>query len=693
MATTQSNRTFAVASPLGKDALLFRELSGSEQVSGLFELRYELLSERGDLDADKILGQGLTLSYRLLAGATRYLHGIVTEFSQTGYLQRYHRYRAVVRPWLWLLTRTADCRSFQGKSVPEIFEQVVKQYGFSDYKLKLQSSYQPLNYCVQYRETDFNFLSRLLEHEGIHYYFEHSDGRHVIVLADDPSAHQAVGGYDRVSYLPPGSEPSMRTSEHLYEWSATKRVQPGAYATGDFDFEAPRNSLAANASTSRQYAHSDFEIFDYPGDLDTLEAGESKRIAKVRLDELQAGYLVAHGQGDVAGLAPGFKFALADYPRSDLNIEYLVLAAQYSMSSDVYTSEGGGSAAGEGDSCSIAVQAIDARTAYRPPRVTPKPLIHGAQTAIVVGEGSAGGTEQIYTDKYGRVKVQFHWDRYAKGDQNSSCWVRVAQVWAGKQWGALHLPRVGHEVLVEFLEGDPDRPIVTGRVYNADNMPPYALPDNATQSGIKSRSSEDGAADDFNEIRFEDKKGSELVYLHAQKDFNTVVEHDRSLAIGHDETASVGNDRHSKVGNDETCDVSQDHETTIGRNEKRSVGQDRSTTVSGNDTLSVGKDESRSIGQRYVLTAGDEISLETGASRLVMKSDGTIELQGTSITIDASQSLKQTAGDSVEVDGMQVKLSGTTIGVQGTQTSVEGTLLDLKASAVASLNGALTKIG
>jgi type VI secretion system secreted protein VgrG len=685
MAISLDNRTLQLQTPLGKDVLLPERIEILERLSQPFQWNLALLSESGELNSDDILGKDVTLSYKLPTGhGTRYFNGFVTEFSQSGYRKRLHEYRATARPWLWFLTRTADCRIFQHKSVPAIFEQVVKHYGFTGYRLKLSGNHPAWDYCVQYRETDFNFISRLLEQEGIHYFFEHSAGRHVMVLCDDSTTLGTVTDYAEVPYFSSDAG-AASPRDHFDDWSVSRSVQPGVYVTSDFDFEAPRKSLLARATTKRKYARGDFEMFDFPAESPTLQAKETEQIAKLRLEELQSGYMVAQGHGDVAGVAPGWRFKLTEHPRKDMNINYLVTGARYVL--DAPSVDAGSSSDGIEFVCNV--EAIDARTAYRPPRVTPKPVIQGSQSAMVVGKSGV----EIDTDKYGRVRVQFPWDRYGNSDENSSCWIRVAQVWAGKNWGSIHTPRIGEEVLVSFLEGDPDRPIITGRVYNADAMPPYDLPANATQYGIKTRSSQGGSSDNFNEIRFEDKKGAEHLHIHAEKDLSVEVENDRSVTVQHDETVKIDHDRKSSIGNNETCDVSKDHETTIGQNEKRSVGQDRKSSISGKDELTVGKDATSDIAQKYILTAGQEITLQTGASKLVMKSDGTIQLQGVNIKIEGSQSIANEAGSQVTVKGMQIQVSGTTVEVKGTKTSVEGTLLDLNASGIATLKGGLTKIG
>ena len=687
MAISLEHRSLQFVTPLGHDALLPERIDMVEGLGRPFQWTLDLLSENGNLNGDNLLGKDVTLAFTLPhSGATRYFNGYVTEFGQTGYRQRVHEYRAIVRPWLWFLTRAANCRIFQEQTIPQIFEAVVKAHGFTDYRLKLSDSHKQWSYCVQYRETDFNFVSRLLEQEGIYYYFEHSEGRHVLVLCDDSTTAAAMPGYRKVPFFPDDGTGLGTPGDHFFGWSVTRSVQPGIYSTSDFNFETPSTSLAAKQEAQHKHARSSFEMFDYPSVGTDVQAHDTGQAAKLRLQELQAQYLTARGHGDVAGLAPGFLFALTDHPRGDINTDYLVTGMTLSVRPATVTSGNNPF----GNEVSVSIEAIESRTPYRPPRLTPKPVVQGAQSAMVTGKSGA----EIDTDKYGRVHVHFPWDRDGKHDQTSSCWVRVAQAAAGKNWGAIHIPRVGEEVLVSFLEGDPDRPIITGRVYNADFMPPYALPDNATQSGFKTHSSKDGSADNFNEIRFEDKKGSEEIYVHAEKNLTVVIEHDRSKTVQNDETVDIQHDRKSKVGNDETCEVAKDHATTIGNEEKRSVAKNRTTTVGSSDKLSVSQDATTDIGQKLVVTAGQQITLQTGASSLVMKSDGTIEIQGVTIKITGHQGISQQANQSVEIKAMQVSVSGTTLDLKGdAKAALGGAMVDVNASAIASLKGALTKIG
>ncbi len=694
MATTQTNRKVQITTPFGKDALLVSRFSGSEQMSSLFQFNIELFSEKGDLAVDDILGKDVTIRYEPPKGAKRFFHGFVTEFSQVGFDRRFHHYQATVRPWLWFLTRSADCRIFQKKSVAEIFEEVVKPYGFTDFKLKLSGAVNKLEYCVQYRETDFNFVSRLLEQEGIGYHFQHAEGRHTMILANDNSALEKAAGYETVPYYPPSTPDAARERDHLSSWSFTKSVLPGVFATTDYDFTAPKKALSGNSSISKPHARASFEVFDYPADLAKFESGETTRVAKIRIQELQTNHMVGHGTGNAAGLATGYKFKLDLYPRKDLNIDYLVTGAKYVITSDAMDA----GSADPGVECTVTIEAIDARTPFRPARNTPKPVVQGAQTAVVVGPGG----EEIYTDEHGRVKVQFFWDRLGKNDENSSCWIRVSHPWAGKEWGVVHIPRIGQEVIIDFLEGDPDKPIITGRVYNGGNMPPYALPANKTQSGVKSRSSKDGTPANFNEIRFEDKKGEEQLFIHAEKNQDIEVENDETHWVGHDRKKTVDNDetthvkgnrtetvdkdetitisgnRTETVSKDEVISITKSRTETVGDAEMVTISKDQTLTVEGNRTrtvnkdesitiqkkqnvtvgdarqTSVGKDDTLNVSKKLTIEAGDQISLTTGSASIVMKKDGTITIKGKDITIEGSGKINVKASSDVTIKGSKI---------------------------------------
>jgi type VI secretion system secreted protein VgrG len=477
-----------------------------------------------------------------------------------------------------------------------------------------------------------------------------------------------------------------RERDHLHSWSVQKSFQTGNFATREYNFQQPSPILAGTASVSRKHDAGKFEVFDFPSDSEQLTSAGLEQVAKVRVQELQASQMIARGDGDAAGLAVGNVFKLTGHPRKPYNIQYLVTSTSIELISDSYHAGG----ASQGTRFSVSVQGVDVREPFRPARVTPTPVILGTQTAIVVGPKG----DEIHTDEFGRIRVQFHWDRYGKLDEKSSCFVRVGQMWAGKNWGGIHIPRIGQEVIVSFLEGDPDRPLVIGSVYNGANKPPFALPDNKTQSGIRSRSSLNGTGDNCNEFRFEDKKGSELVYLHAEKDQTLEVENDESHSVGHDrkkdvknnEQTTIGKDRTESVGQNESISVGKDRSESVTGTESIDIGKDRSLSVGGNSTVSVAKDESvsvtnnrtdevgknedvtigknrkHSIGEKDSLTvgkdllidAGDEITIKTGSASITMKKDGTIAIKGKDITLEGDGKINAKASGDVILKGTKV---------------------------------------
>tara|TARA_R110001599_G_scaffold185680_1_gene379941 strand:+ start:31434 stop:33632 length:2199 start_codon:yes stop_codon:yes gene_type:complete len=595
MAFTQTNRRFSVATPLAAEALVLRKMTGTEKLSRLYEFDLELHSDDIDIRHEDLLGENITVSIELPEAGLRYINGFVSRISMDGYEGRHVVYRATLSPWFWFLTRTSDCRIFQEMTVPDIIKQVFNDHGFSDYEDRLTGTYKTWEYCVQYRETDFNFLSRLMEQEGIYYFFTHEDGKHNLVLADAPSAHEPVNGYESVPYFVP-DERARRERDHLNSWKASKQIQPGSYSLTDYDFKAPKKNLTSVSEVVRDHPSSEFEMFDYSGEY--RESSEGDQYVKARIQELQAQYEMLQGEGDAAGLATGAVFDLTDFPRDDQNRKYLIISATYDISSSGL--EGGTDVR---EYFHVSIQAMDAEQEYRAVRSTPKPTVHGVQTAVVVGPSG----EEIHTDEYGRVKVQFHWDRYGETNENSSCWIRVAHIWAGKNWGGIYTPRIGQEVIVDFLEGDPDQPIIVGRVYNKDNMPPYDLPANKTQSGIKSRSSKGGDSSTFNEIRFEDKKGGEELYVHAEKNYNTHVENDYRNHVQNNYSLQVDNDASQTVTNNKTVDVGVNHTETIGGNISLSIGGNSDEAIAGNNAVAIAGSHTQEVsGNSDSWTLADE---------------------------------------------------------------------------------------
>jgi type VI secretion system secreted protein VgrG len=622
---TQLHRTIAVGTPLGDDVLLMRSFTFTERLGRPFEMVLDMLSTKSNLDFSQIVGQNVTVRIQKPKdNEPRYFNGIVRQFSQVGASGRLTNYKALVVPWLWLLTRTSDCRIFQEMTVPDIIKKVFKDHGLTDIDDKISGSHRTWEYCVQYRETDFNFVSRLMEQEGIYYYFTHENGKHKMVLADSKSAHEPFGGYEEIIYRPPTSE--FRQKEVLTELTVSQEVQPGTYAHTDFDFKAPAKDLQAKSQIQRQHAAADFEIYDYPGEYD--QTGDGENYAKSRIEELQSGFEVIHGAGDVRGVATGCKFTLKDHPTASFNRDYLIVETDIEASTDEYDSAAPGTVR-KGVSFKSGIVAIDYNTQFRAARTTPLPQIRGPQTAIVVGPSG----EEIYTDKYGRVKVQFHWDRYSKADQNSSCWIRVSQDWAGKKWGAMFIPRIGQEVIVEFLEGDPDRPIITGRVYNDKAMPPYDLPGNMTRSTMKSNSSKGGSG--WNELRFEDKKDSEQIFIHAQKNMDERVKNDSKEFIGNDRHLIVKKKQYEKVEEEKHLIVTQDQVEKISGDMHHHVVGNRNEKVDQTLSVTAGNNMQEKVGQNYAMEAGTAVHIKAGMTCVIEAGmQLTLKVGGNFINID-----------------------------------------------------------
>ncbi|MES9941155.1 MAG: type VI secretion system tip protein TssI/VgrG [Candidatus Thiodiazotropha sp. 6PLUC2] len=605
MSFTQSNRQLKIKTPLGPDELLILSMEGSEELGRLFEFTIDLLSDNEAISHYDLLGKKMTVEMDMVDTTKRYFDGYVSDFSQVGHLAFFAHYRVTLRPWFWLMTQTSDCRIFQNKKVPDIIKDVFSDNGFGDFEERLSGSYREWEYCVQYRETDFNFVSRLMEQEGIYYFFKHTAGKHILVLCDDYASHNTLEAYAEIPYVPPTETGASRWQDYIHSWTFRRSIRPGNFAHTDYDFKKPKSDVSSNALIPRGHPYSDYEVFDYPGEY--VASSEGERYAKHRIEELQAKHEVLEGKANTRGLTTGGLFTMTEHPRGDQNKEYMVTGAYYSLQSDAFESV---PEIAQGPLYSCEFTCMDPKTTFRTSRITSKPIVQGPQTAVVVGQAG----EEIDTDEYGRVKLQFHWDRYGNRDENSSCWVRVAQVWAGKNWGAMHIPRIGQEVIVDFLEGDPDRPIVTGRVYNADQMPPYELPANKTQSGIKSRSTKGGNSNNFNEIRFEDKKGSEELYIHAEKNHTNVTESSRSERVGYNRSLTVGHDKSEQVNNDKTITIAKNHNETIGLNMSQVVSVDKKETVGSNKSTVVGINRSETVGAAKELTIGGLYQVSVGGA-------------------------------------------------------------------------------
>ena len=614
MSSTQQNREIEIITPLGADVLLLREMTVTEELGRLFAINVELGSTE-DINFEDLLGQNVSIRLNFSQNQNkRYFNGYVSSISQGVSEGRYARYHATIHPWLWFLTRTSDCRIFQNKTVPDIIKDVLREQGYSDIEDRLKGSHRAWDYCVQYRETDFNFISRLMEQEGIYYFFKHEQGKHTLCLANDMASHEKTPDCYKITYYPP-DQSVVREDECISGWNIIKQLQTGTYCLNDYDFEHPKADLHVNSNIIRDHDRASFEIYDYPGEY--VKSDEGNDCVKIRIQELHSQYERMQGNGNVRGLICGGLFKLDLFPRADQNREYLVTSVTHNVRIDSFESTTGGT----GNQYSNSFSVIESNTPYRTARLTPKPFVQGPQTAVVVGPSG----EEIHTDKYGRVKVQFHWDRLGTKNENSSCWVRVSHPWAGKNWGMVAIPRIGQEVIVDFLEGDPDQPIITGRVYNAEQMPPYELPANKTQTGILTRSSKGGSAANANELRFEDKKGSEQVYLHAEKNQDIEVEndethwvgHDRKKTIDNDETTLVKHDRTETVGNNETITVGVNRTETVGSNESITIGSNRTKTVGASETVSVVLQRTHLVGVNETIGVGGAQEIGIGAFQAV----------------------------------------------------------------------------
>ncbi|AZO41957.1 type VI secretion system tip protein VgrG [Mesorhizobium sp. M7D.F.Ca.US.005.01.1.1] len=604
-----NERATVVQTPVGAELLTFTHLVGRDEISRCLAYTVGFVSPSPDIDPLKMLGGVVSVEGE--SDPKRWFSGLVSEFRLTRIEDRLAYYEAVVRPWLWFLGNTTDCRIFQNKSVVDIVKDVFKKYSTAEFDLRLQGSYPPREYCVQYDETDLDFVQRLLEHEGILYFFEHDEGKHTLVLTDAMSKLKPAPGYEKVPYHFEG-QGSRRDVEYITEWIPGSSVRPGAYAHTDYDFKKPGADLMAKSAQPFSHKLAAGENYRQPGAH--LEVGRGDNLAAIRREEIQAVHQRIAAVGTVRGLFSGCTFKLDGFPREDQNQEYLVVSAEYRLFDPGYRSH----ADVDSENFKVILGVAPTALPYRPPRITPRPIMRGPQTATVVGPSG----QEIFTDKYARVKVQFHWDRLGKKDENSSCFVRVSQTWAGSGWGFIQIPRIGQEVIVDFIEGDPDLPIITGRVYNASQMPPYGLPANATQSGWKSNSSLGGGG--YNELMFEDKAGSELVNFQAQKDHNLLIKHDRTKLVQHDQSDridhdakhSIGHNLDEDVGNNKTVKVGVDQTTNIGSNDTETVGKNRSLTVMANETIHVVSNSTENIDANHSQTVGLVQTVTVGAARI-----------------------------------------------------------------------------
>ncbi len=706
---TQAHRALMLTppAPLAKDDLLLVGFHGHEAISSLFAFHLDLMGENGKaVPFDQVLGKKATVQLGLPNVPPRFFNGIVSRIAQGRRDQDFTRYQMEIVPEAWLLTRSARSRIFQQVTVKEILAEVFA--GFS-VDLRLKGQYQSRDYCVQYRETDFNFASRLMEEEGIFYYFTHDAKNHVMVIADSPDVHPQLG--DAIVYEE--LEGGERDDQRVFDWDKAQELRSGKFTLWDHSFELPHKHLDAEKTlqdsvTVGKVTHKlkvgpgeKLEIYDYPGEyaqrFDGVSPGggdrasdidkifqDNTRTVGIRAEQEAAQALAIRGAGNVTAFVPGVRFKLARH--FDADGPYLLTSVHHSaaVSSD-YRSEG------EAYSYQNSFGALPAGLPFRPARVSPKPVIHGTQTAVVVGPAG----EEIFPDKYSRVKVKFHWDRSDHQHIDASCWVRVSTPWAGKHWGMIHIPRIGQEVVVAFEEGDPDRPLIVGSVYNADMMPPYDLPANKTQSGIQSRSSKGGGPPHFNELRFEDKKGSEQVFFHAEKDFVREVENNDTLTVGIPGDSLKEGNQASTIYKDRTATILHGNELLTVKEGNRTVevtqGDDLHHVKTGNRTVNVdtGNDS------HTIKTGNRSVEIGMGNDSLLIKmGNQTTKLNLGQSTTEAMQSITLKVGQSsLVIDQMGVTIKGMMISVEGqVQTSVKGLMTQINGDAMLTAKGGITMI-
>ncbi len=653
-----------LATPLGPGKLQFRSLRGREEMSRLFSYRVLATADpKADIDIEKLLGRNVEVTVALLRGTKRVFNGLVSAAEFAGFVGRSPAFALHLVPWFWLATRSHDVRIHQHKTVPDILKSIFDKYGGAATP-RLTRTYRPRAYCVQYRESDFDFASRLMEEEGISYFFKHEAGKHSLVYGDAPGMHEALFELDTLPYRDDWDTDAPVAAVTGWRWR--REVQTGKVTLRDRTFEMPTQQLTGTASASRSHPHAAIEHYDAPAALPPYKDNDTSDLntwvqevapsAKTLLEAHQARFAMAQGQTGSTLLATGARFKLDKHPLAAQNGEYVVFATDI----EIEAPDAEALTRGSGARYQAAFEAVPARVPVRPPRRTPKPLVAGVQTATVVGPAG----EVVYTDKYGRIKVQFHWDRQGGNDQNSSCFVRLAQGSAGKGFGVFALPRIGHEVVVDFLDGDPDRPIVIGSVYNADNMPPYALPDNKTVSTWKTRSFNGGAAD-YNELRFDDKQGSEHLALHAQKDRDDSVEHDLSTWVGHDEVRVVDNNSSTSIGADTTLAIGKNLAQTVAEDVQLDIGKNLLTTVGEHHDLTVGQDFNTSVGAAMSITTSSDLHMTIGANaaldaatNLHLKAGTNLVIEGgTQLTIKAGGSSVVLGPDGVSITGTMVKIN------------------------------------
>jgi type VI secretion system secreted protein VgrG len=692
MPYTQENRLISIDTPLGKDALLLAGFQGIESISKPFRFELKLLSENHNIVFEDIVGKNVTIEITLADGSQRYINGLISFFSQkrghdeSGSDYNLSYYTATMVPWLWLLTRTTNSRIFQNLSVPDIVEKTFSDKGFRDFKLQLHGSYSPREYCVQYRETDFNFVSRLMEDEGIFYFFEHEKGKHTLLMADAPEDHQPCPNQKKAVYQT--TTGGWFEDDVITGIEKQQKITAGKYTQTDYNFKTPTTDLKVEVSSQQALGPSELEIYEYPGAYEKRADGEDR--TNLRMQEVEAAITTIDGSSVCRAFTSGYRFDLKGHYREEMSDKPFVLTTitHEATAEDSYIASGRQDVDGE-FSYNNHFTCIPHSVPFRPRRIAQKPVMQGTQTAIVTGPSG----EEIYPDEHGRVKVQFHWDREGQRDDKSSCWIRVSQAWAGGGWGAMQIPRIDQEVIVDFLEGDPDRPIIIGRVYHGNNQPPYGLPDEKTKSTIKSDTTKGGGGS--NEIRFEDKKDEEEIYVHGQKDWTIAIENDKNQTVGHDETHSVGNNRTKSVGKNQSESIGEDKSISVGKNHSESIGENANISIGKNESTSIGENLSLNVGKNATESIGENLKISIGKDRTEQISKNSEVQVGENMAVRIGKKLNAQAADQVNIfSDKQIMLKSGSASIllkKNGDITIKGGKINIKASGDVNIKASKIK--
>ncbi len=670
----------------------------------------EFTSQNREVELEGIVGTTINIEMDTTEGEVRQFFGMCVSAEFLGSHAGIAHFSAEVRPWLWFLTRSQECRIFQNMTAPDIIQEILSDYGFSsDVEDKLTDSYPERVYCVQYRETDLDFINRLMEEEGCYYFFEQYEDKVKMILADSVSSHQPLEG-DSVLQFHDRDEGTHLQEEHVYEWNGAEKTYTGKVTLNDYNFEKPKADLkATNSIAQGKHNYKDYEVYDYPGHY--RETSDGDRLARIIMESKAAHYQKWQGAANISTIAVGRTFNLEGHPRTKDKTEFMITKASHFLR--VNTTIGAkpeidpvlgqrlGFEPGSTDGYRVVFEAVPAETQFRPEIVTPWPEISSIHTAVVTGPAG----EEIHTDKYGRIKVQFHWDRKGNNDDKTTCWVRTMMPWTGKKWGDIAIPRIGNEVVIQFEEGDPDRPVCIGMLYNADNMPPYELPADKTRSGRKSNSSKGGQG--YNELLFEDKKGEELIRLEAEKNYTQLVQNSVHKRIGypHEKDTKATAVKNPATGGSDLAESMMvevkkdlveimeegDHyfEVTAGQQDIK-IKKDKTEDIEGKFTETVTKDVTKTIKQgnysKTVEMGNDETTVSMG-NLSVDVSLGKIEME-------AMQEIKMTVGSSsIKIDQMGVTIKGMMVKVEGTiMTDIKAPMTSVKGDVTLVLKGGMTMI-